>query len=626
MQKRGVTTSYNEEVGTAGSSAMPQTNAEGHLVWNPSVGLYHKPAAENAESYGGIVGALQDHIQQAGDTVKAYPHNFAGIIAAIQDLNVAASDVPVTPDVHPPGGNIIINPDTGLPEWDQIEEVVDGTLWFDTRQGRLFVSVDKNWWQTNGADGLAYVTASAVAPDVDPVTGQFWWDGAHQTLYVFDGQWLDANGNIEDSNDGNSTPIWKVVSHDPSESMQTTLSLPLGNLGPRLASYGVHEDGILPDVEPTEFNVQADWNIYLWDALLALEEWAMAQTPVVVSEEAPDDPKVGTLWYDTATLDMSVWYEDDDSGQWVPTSTAYNYDADLDVVRSMITDETVAREQAIDHMRQQIANFDIADNAALLKLTQDIETLGSALRREIPDVTSYATTSELNALEISLLEAIGNHQSPAAPVDLSQYATKLYVDQSLEFIQDKTANVVTQTNLSAVENKIPSIDGLATRDFVTETFDSITTTFLPRGGGDLTGSFTLVKDDYSAPVFDFSTAPHYGHSALKFQTALNTTTTFGTTESPYELGWQFGSDEDYCWKYNDSKVFSISKEGPACSTLILGDFSANNNNGRVIRNKIDLKQRLTDYQFAFETMRQGVASATDFDSLKANILSALASV
>ena len=142
----------------------------------------------------------------------------------------------------------------------------------------------------------------------------------------------------------------------------------------------------------------------------------------------------------------------------------------------------------------------------------------------------------------------------------------------------------------------------------------------------MSGSFTLVKDDYSAPVFDFSTAPHYGHSALKFQTALNTTTTFGTTESPYELGWQFGSEEDYCWLYNDTKVFSISKEGPACSTLILGDFSPNNSDGRVIRNKIDLKQRLTDYQFAFETMRQGVATATDFDSLKANILSALASV
>ena len=85
-------------------------------------------------------------------------------------------------------------------------------------------------------------------------------------------------------------------------------------------------------------------------------------------------------------------------------------------------------------------------------------------------------------------------------------------------------------------------------------------------------------------------------------------------------------DEDFCWKYNDTKVFSISKEGPACSTLILGDFSANNSQGRVIRNKIDVKQRLTDYQFAFETMRQGVANATDFDSLKANILSALASV
>ena len=292
----------------------------------------------------------------------------------------------------------------------------------------------------------------------------------------------------------------------------------------------------------------------------------------------------------------------------------------------MIVEETSQREQALDYVRQQIANFDVADNAELLQLKIDIETLGAALRREIPQTTHLATAASVNALEIELREAIANHQSPVAPVDLSEYATTLYVDQSLEFIQDKTANVVTQTNLSAVENKIPSIVGLATRDFVTDTFNSITTTFLPRGGGELTGSFTLVKDDYSAPVFDFSTAPHYGHCAFQFQSALNTTTKFGTTDSPYELAWQFGADEDFCWKYNDNKVFSIGKEGPACSTLILGDFSTNNSSGRVIRNKIDLKQRLTDYQFAFETMRQGVANATDFDSLKANILSALASV
>ena len=75
-----------------------------------------------------------------------------------------------------------------------------------------------------------------------------------------------------------------------------------------------------------------------------------------------------------------------------------------------------------------------------------------------------------------------------------------------------------------------------------------------------------------------------------------------------------------------NKVFSITKDGPACSTLVLGDFGANGNNGRVIHNKIDVKERLNTYQAAFEQMRQGVSNATDFDSLKANILSALASV
>ena len=168
-------------------------------------------------------------------------------------------------------------------------------------------------------------------------------------------------------------------------------------------AYDSITDGtILPELEPTDFSVQADLNVWFWDALLALQKFNNEQSEVIVSEDAPDTPKIGDLWYDTTTLDMSVWYADDDSAQWVPISTAYNYDADLDVVRRMIADETFVRERALDQMRQQIANFDIADNAALLKLTQDLETLGAAIRREIPDVTPYATTVNVNALAIEL--------------------------------------------------------------------------------------------------------------------------------------------------------------------------------------------------------------------------------
>ena len=239
------------------TSAMPKENAEGHLVWNPSVGLYHEPAADNAESYGGIVGALQDIIAQAGAIPKSYPANFAGIIAALQDLDVAANDAPVTPDVKPPNGNIIII--DGNPTWDEIHPPEDGLLWFDTRQGRLFVAIDGDFWQTNGADGLAAITPNAIVPDIEPVLGQFWWDAGHGSLYVFDGQWIRSDGSIADFNDGNSTPLWKVVNFKPEESLQTTLTLPLGRMGPRIGDTDLERPdgtGLLPELIPTEFPIR----------------------------------------------------------------------------------------------------------------------------------------------------------------------------------------------------------------------------------------------------------------------------------------------------------------------------------------------------------------------------------
>ena len=70
----------------------------------------------------------------------------------------------------------------------------------------------------------------------------------------------------------------------------------------------------------------------------------------------------------------------------------------------------------------------------------------------------------------------------------------------------------------------------------------------------------------------------------------------------------------FCWIYNNvNKVFSITKDGPRCSQLYLGDFA---NNNSTLVNKIDVKDRLIKYQEAFENLRQGVSNATDFDSLK----------
>ncbi len=69
--------------------SQPNVNSEGQQVYKPSVGAYFSPGAENAESFAGIVTAIQDQIASQGAVVKSYPYNFAGIISAIQDLTFA---------------------------------------------------------------------------------------------------------------------------------------------------------------------------------------------------------------------------------------------------------------------------------------------------------------------------------------------------------------------------------------------------------------------------------------------------------------------------------------------------------------------------------------------------------
>ena len=48
---------------------------------------------------------------------RYYPENFAGIIAAIQDLGEVSYKPGAEEGEKPPGGEIIIDPDTGFPIW-----------------------------------------------------------------------------------------------------------------------------------------------------------------------------------------------------------------------------------------------------------------------------------------------------------------------------------------------------------------------------------------------------------------------------------------------------------------------------------------------------------------------------
>jgi len=594
-----VTTTYNPTQQNA-----PTLNAEGEKVWKPSVGVVFKPAEDQAQSYGGIIGALQDSIATQGIVPKAYPHNFAGIIAAIQDLEAAGEQIPVLPGPIPPGTDIDIN--TG--DLIVIVPPKDGQLWFDTRQGRMFVAIDGEWWQTNGADGIAFVRNTSNPPETtEVVPGQFWYDDDGNDLYVFNGtDWV----LIADGTDAGA--------------FQTTATLPLASTGPRgnITSY---VGTIIPIPDLNNFNTQQDYNIWAFDAIVALEDELGDLAPVIVDDNKPNNPKVGQLWYDTESLEMSVWYEDDDGGQWVPTSVAYAYDEDLAAVRDLVTAESRQRNIEIHALQERLNDIDISDAEEISTISTRLIELDAKIDAiPIVDLDPYVKQTTFDNTSIQLNDRIFALET----------ATPSYTQEKADALENSILAVIdtkaSTGELAAVEAAIPDVSSFTTQTDINASIANITTDYLPRNGGTLKGSFVIEKQDYDLPAFDMSGASW--HSRYAFKLAANApvdgyTSTFGTTDALWEYAWNFNEEEDFCWIYNDTnKVFSITKEGPACSTLVLGDFGDNTANGRVIHNKIDVKERLNTYQTAFEQIRQGVSNATDFNSLKENILSALASV
>ena len=601
-------------------------------TWEPQPGEYYKYGLKQRESYGGIVAALND-VKASGDCgiTKAYPHNFAGIIAAIEDLaDCINKGNLINIGDKPPGWEIIINIDGSIDgNWTEFPE--DGNLWFDTRQGRLFVSIDGQYWQTNGGDGLAYVGDSV--PTQQPVIGSTWYDTYNEIMYV----WCD---------DG----LWHAVK-GAEDVAQTTATLPLafkerlvdgrssGNILP--PDFPAQEDwpSILPPLDISQQNVQADFNEWgLW-ADVELAKAIQSSNGVYVQETVPvDDPasdvyiKSGDLWFDTVNLELSIYYEDDDSKQWVPTTAVYRYDDQLTRLNTAIAEETVTRQNAINSLRSDLISRlegGAGEDEEARERINDLEASVTSLYELDSEgqlrVTQLA--ADLDTAKASLQETIDNVR--AAIPSITHLQSRASADQTTADLEATIATLATSVELQAAVNSIPSIEGLAKSVNVTAEIAAALDQFLPRTGGRFTGGIQMDKSDLAEAGFDFSTQVASGHKAFSFKTNApqEEYASFGTTTNWWEYAWKFESEEDFCWIFNDrEKVFSITKDGPACSTLILGDIGDNTEYGRVIHNKIDLKERLAAYQEAFESMRQGIATSTDFDSLKSSLLTALGSV
>ncbi len=143
-----------------------------------------KPDYGNLEAnYESVIAALNAKRIANYQLPNSYPANFAGIVAALLDLNWGqASTGPQPPTWDQSGGDYDLPPS-------------EGALWFDTRQGRLFCYAHDGWYQTNGGDG--YVTVREGTAPPQPVRGEIWMEFQTKELYVYDGsQFVPAQSSV----------------------------------------------------------------------------------------------------------------------------------------------------------------------------------------------------------------------------------------------------------------------------------------------------------------------------------------------------------------------------------------------------------------------------------------------
>jgi len=136
----------------------------------------------NGYGYVSILRAIERLILMRSPVLpNQYQANFEGITRALWDLGTVLSGV------VPPPATSVIGPQP--PGWNSATNSYqpgmtpgDGSFWYDTRQGRLFVSQSGEWHQTNGAESFVHIGPT---PPARETAGAIWFDTRQGVTFVY---------------------------------------------------------------------------------------------------------------------------------------------------------------------------------------------------------------------------------------------------------------------------------------------------------------------------------------------------------------------------------------------------------------------------------------------------------
>lgn len=625
---------------------------------------------EYPDNFGGIISAIQDLLELGKVTMSEFPPNWELQYDGVG--NVTGGGFTVSPK----DGHLWFDTRTGrLMVWNtnayyqtngadgltavsanQPTREVEGALWFNNQNQTLYIFYSNTW---NVALTANAVSLPALALSTD--TQNYY--GTVNPLLVNVSQFTPATPA-----DRNQSVLNRWVIQAVRELDQAVVDLDAEAIAPAAASAPSS-----PIEGDLYFNT-SDLNLYVYNTISGTAAWRHVINPTNFSDDrlkAKDGLLDGAL-DKLSGINAFYYYENDlakelgfRNGQRQLGLSAQELSAVLPEVVSLAPFDreldpetgkfksrsskkylTVDYEklsafslQAVKELADKVDHkVDLVDLDALSKeLLGKINATGTLAQLKIEDLADYvgdidtyaskADLDETNELIKKLEDQVDSIDKKE--IDFSALATNKDLATNIKEVKEslinlhKSAEIYVDQRIDLIKELIPHIDEVASKENVKKDIDKLQKKikdekFLSQKGGDIFGRFEIKNSDIELPTFDFSATASDSQKALRFKsnTGEETVVDFGTTESFWEYAWEFTSNEDFCWNGPDGKVFSVDRNGAACTKLLIGQFSQNNERGRVVHNHVDVGERLNAYQKTFEGLRAALENSEDFDTFK----------